>query len=89
MGVEALLRWNNPELGSISPGEFIPIAEETGLIIPISEWVIHQVCEEVKRLHDIWVYELKVSINISGLHFNQSYFVKDVSTIIRQFKYEP
>ena len=89
IGVEALLRWNNPELGSVSPGEFIPIAEETGLIIPISEWVIYQACEEVKRLHDVGYTELKVSINISGLHFNQSDFVKDVSTIIRKANMNP
>ena len=88
-GIEALLRWKHPDLGSISPGEFIPIAEETGLIIPISEWVIHQVCEEVKRLHDVGYNELKVSINISGLHFNQSYFVKDVSEIIRNANMNP
>lgn len=89
IGMEALLRWNNPELGSISPGEFIPIAEETGLIIPISEWVIHQACEEVKRLHELGYNKLKVSINISGLHFNQSNFVKEVSTIIRNANMNP
>ena len=89
IGIEALLRWNNPELGSISPGEFIPIAEETGLIIPISEWVIHQACEEVKRLHDFGYNKLKVSINISGLHFNQNNFVKDVSTIIQNANMNP
>lgn len=88
-GIEALLRWKHPDLGSISPGEFIPIAEETGLIIPISEWVIQQVCKEVKRLHDVGYNELKVSINISGLHFNQSYFVKDVSEIIRNANMNP
>ena len=89
VGVEALLRWNNQELGSISPGEFIPIAEETGLIIPISEWVIRQVCDEVKRIHDIGYTKLKVSINISGLHFNQSSFVKDVCNIIRNANMNP
>lgn len=82
IGIEALLRWHNPELGSLSPNEFIPIAEETGLIIPISEWVIEQACKEVKRLHDEGYNELKVSINISGIHFSQSNFVKDVSRII-------
>ncbi len=89
IGVEALLRWHNPELGSVSPGEFIPIAEETGLIIPISEWVIFQACQEVKRLHDAGYTELKVGINISGLHFNQSDFVKDVSTLIGKANINP
>ena len=89
IGVEALLRWHNSELGSVSPGEFIPIAEETGLIIPISEWVIFQACQEVKRLHDAGYTELKVGINISGLHFNQSDFVKDVSTLIGKANINP
>ena len=89
IGVEALLRWNNQELGFISPGEFIPIAEETGLIIPISEWVIHQVCDEVKRIHDMGYTKLKVSINISGLHFNESSFVKNVCNIIRNRNMNP
>lgn len=89
IGVEALLRWNHPELGSISPNEFIPIAEETGLIISISEWVIHQACHEIKQLHDVGYKHLKVSINISGFHFNQTNFVKHVSSLIRNTKINP
>lgn len=89
IGIEALLRWNNQELGTISPGEFIPIAEESGLIIPISEWVINQACKEIKQLHQVGHNKLKVSINISGLHFNQNKFVKDVCTIIRNANMNP
>lgn len=89
IGVEALLRWKNPELGMISPGEFIPIAEEIGLIIPISEWVISQACEEIKRLHVSGYPNLKVSINVSGLHFNQKQFVKNVTSIIQNTNINP
>ena len=89
IGVEALLRWNNPELGAVSPGEFIHIAEETGLIIPISEWVINQACEEVKRLHVSGYPKLKVGINISGLHFNQNNFVENVNKIIQNTGIDP
>ncbi|MEH6948920.1 EAL domain-containing protein [Bacillus sp. JJ634] len=88
-GVEALLRWHHSELGYISPGEFIPIAEETGLIIPISEWVINQACEEVKRLHVSGYTNLKVGINISGVHFSQSDFSKRVSEIIQNTNINP
>ncbi|MFJ8256322.1 EAL domain-containing protein [Peribacillus asahii] len=88
-GVEALLRWYHSELGYISPGEFIPIAEETGLIIPISEWVINQACEEVKQLHISGHTNLKVGINISGVHFSQSDFLKRVSEIIQNTNINP
>ncbi|MFJ8265010.1 EAL domain-containing protein [Peribacillus asahii] len=88
-GVEALLRWYHSELGYISPGEFIPIAEETGLIISISEWVINQACEEVKRLHISGHTNLKVGINISGVHFSQSDFLKRVSEIIQNTNINP
>lgn len=88
-GIEALLRWNNAEFGVISPAEFIPIAEESGLIIPISEWVIRQACEDVKQLHISRYPKLRIGINISGLHFNQSNFVESVSTIIQDTGINP
>lgn len=88
-GVEALLRWNQEEFGAISPAEFIPIAEETGLIIPISEWVIRQACEDAKRLHLLGFHPLRVSVNISGLHFNQDDFVKNVSSIVQNTNVNP
>lgn len=89
VGVEALLRWNSKELGLISPGEFIPIAEETGLIIPISEWVVNKACEDVKKLHIQGYSNLKVSINISGIHFNQMDFSKKINEIIQNTNINP
>jgi len=69
-GVEALLRWEDPELGMISPAVFIPIAEEYGLIVEISEWVINEACRQAQQ----WVTTLNLpvtmSINISAVHFN-------------------
>ncbi|MFJ7745937.1 EAL domain-containing protein [Peribacillus sp. NPDC097295] len=88
-GVEALLRWNEAELGQVSPAEFIPIAEETGLIIPISQWVIKKACEDVKNLHISGYPNLKVSINISALHFTQENFVKDVISLIENTNINP
>ncbi|WP_449620262.1 putative bifunctional diguanylate cyclase/phosphodiesterase [Robertmurraya sp. Marseille-Q9965] len=81
-GMEALLRWNNDVLGNISPEQFIPLAEETGLIIPISEWVISQACEDIKSIHLNGYANMRVSINISALHFNQDSFVKSVEAIL-------
>jgi diguanylate cyclase (GGDEF)-like protein len=64
-GFEALIRWNHPKRGNIPPGEFIPITEETGLIIPLGEWVIRQACAEASG----WPDELKVSVNVSPVQF--------------------
>ncbi|UZN00827.1 EAL domain-containing protein [Lysinibacillus sp. MHQ-1] len=54
-GLEALVRWNNERLGFVSPGEFIPYAEETGLIIPLSEVILEKACEAVIQMQKIWV----------------------------------
>ncbi|MGE7660829.1 sensor domain-containing protein [Peribacillus sp. NPDC097197] len=89
VGVEALLRWSVPELGQVSPAEFIPIAEETGLIIPISHWVIKQACEEIRKFHISRYPDLKVSINISGLHFTQENFAKEVIGLIQDTNINP
>lgn len=89
VGVEALIRWRQEELGVVSPAQFIPMAEETGLIVPISEWVIKQACEDIMNLHIRGFGHLFVSINISALHFNQDTFVKSIETILDQTNVNP
>ncbi|WP_240338376.1 EAL and GGDEF domain-containing protein [Peribacillus alkalitolerans] len=89
VAVEALLRWNQRELGNISPAEFIPIAEETGQIIPISDWVLTKACEDGKKLHLAGFPNLKIAVNISGLYFNQVDFVQRVSSIIQNTNFVP
>lgn len=69
IGAEALLRWHHPDLGTISPDIFIPIAEETGLIIPISEWLIKTVCNDIKHWHLEAHHNFRVSINLSPRQF--------------------
>jgi diguanylate cyclase (GGDEF)-like protein/PAS domain S-box-containing protein len=74
LGVEALLRWNSPEFGVVMPAAFIPIAEETGLIVPIGEWVLLQSCKEVASLQRTLGVECSVAVNISPRQFQQKDF---------------
>ncbi|MCM5680054.1 PAS domain S-box protein [Schlegelella sp. S2-27] len=64
-GMEALLRWNHPHMGRVSPAQFIPLAEETGLIVPIGEWVLEQACRQTQQWVQALGQELKVSVNLS------------------------
>jgi EAL domain-containing protein (putative c-di-GMP-specific phosphodiesterase class I) len=70
-GVEALLRWQHPELGSISPTEFIPLAEESGLIHPISEWVLRTACAQNSAWHGQGHTSLRMAVNLSALQFSK------------------
>jgi len=78
VGAEALLRWQHPERGSIAPADFIPIAEETGLILPIGQWVLHEACRQVKVWSASPVGTVPVSVNISSHQFSDGSLVKDV-----------
>ncbi len=75
VGMEALLRWNHPKLGRISPAQFIPLAEETGLIVPIGEWAFMTACCEGKALQDELGMDLTVSVNLSPRQFQQKNLV--------------
>jgi PAS domain S-box/diguanylate cyclase (GGDEF) domain len=77
-GLEALIRWNNPEVGLIMPAEFIPVAEETGLIVPIGKWVIDTSCKICARLKKEYRYKLNISVNISGTELKQKEFFDTV-----------
>ncbi len=83
VGVEALLRWTHPTRGAISPADFIPLAEETGLIYPISDWVLREACAQQARwAEDPLTQHLTVSINISGEQFRRTDFVQSIATTI-------
>jgi diguanylate cyclase (GGDEF)-like protein/PAS domain S-box-containing protein len=79
VGVEALLRWKNPALGEVSPARFIPIAESTGLIVPIGTWVLEQVCQQIRSWHEQLGAPVKVAVNLSLRQFHQ----KDLLSVIR------
>ena len=77
-GFEALLRWNHPTRGRVSPAEFIPLAEETGLIVGIGEWVIRQACAEART----WPSDLRVAVNVSPLQFGNKNLVSTVMSAL-------
>jgi diguanylate cyclase (GGDEF)-like protein/PAS domain S-box-containing protein len=85
IGVEALIRWIHPHQGLISPAAFIPLAEESGLILPLGNWVLNTACKQMA----IWAYDkamanLSIAVNVSACQFHQPNFVQEVLTIIEQ-----
>jgi diguanylate cyclase (GGDEF)-like protein/PAS domain S-box-containing protein len=90
LGAEALIRWQHPKLGLVSPMHFIPLAEETGLILPIGQWILETACAQLK----LWeqnenTKELSISVNISPKQFNQADFVIQVQTIVSRHAINP
>jgi diguanylate cyclase (GGDEF)-like protein/PAS domain S-box-containing protein len=76
--VEALVRWHHPELGMIPPNEFIPLAEETGLITSIGYWVLESACRQIKRWHESGFREFSVAVNLSAVQFSQQDLLKKI-----------
>ena len=89
VGFEALLRWNSPKLGRVSPDKFIPIAEESRLIIPIGEWVLITACEFLSRVHEQGFRDCKISVNLSVMQLKQDNFLDTVSELLEQSGIEP
>lgn len=82
-GVEALLRWNHPVRGLVSPAEFIPLAEEIGLIVPLGYWVIHQACEDMRTLDQRGVDPFHIAVNLSFKQFADEKFAQTVANIVK------
>ena len=83
-GVEALVRWQHPDWGMVSPAQFIPLAEETGLIVQIGEWVLRAACEQNKRWRDQGIPPLRVAVNLSARQFAQKTLLSDIARTIAQ-----
>ena len=84
LGLEALLRWNHPERGMIRPDQFISVAEETGLIIPIGKWVVRQACCMSQQLREAGMGNLHVAINLSPKQFSDPDLVASIGTILKE-----
>ncbi|NLK75550.1 MAG: EAL domain-containing protein [Clostridiales bacterium] len=89
IGLEALARIDSEKLGPLSPSEFIPIAEESGLIVKISNWIIREACLFNKKLLDRGITSLVVSVNISSIHLNRPEFIKTISNILDETQLPP
>ncbi|TYP00299.1 PAS domain S-box-containing protein/diguanylate cyclase (GGDEF)-like protein [Geothermobacter ehrlichii] len=88
-GVEALVRWEHPEKGMISPGDFIPLAEETGLIVPMGEWVLRQACRHAVRWRDLGFAPIRMTVNISARQFLKERLIETVLGILAETGLEP
>jgi|GEM_PF-5816263 len=89
VGVEALIRWTDSELGAVSPMEFIPVAEETGLILPIGEWVLNAACSQASLWHESSDLSFVVAVNVSSVQLRQPNFFETVERILRTHNFEP
>jgi diguanylate cyclase (GGDEF)-like protein/PAS domain S-box-containing protein len=89
VGVEALIRWLHPDLGLVSPAEFIPIAEECGLMVPIGQWVLGQACHQAQAWQDIGLAPIRIAVNISAVELRAKDFLKRVGATLAETGLEP
>jgi len=89
-GAEALIRWIHPERGLVSPAQFIPLAEETGLILPIGQWVLESACAQLKAWQqDALTRDLVLSVNVSAKQFRKADFVTQVQAVVQRHAIKP
>ena len=88
-GVEALVRWQHPQLGLVSPAEFIPLAEDNGLIVPIGEWVLRTACRQTREWQEKGLPALRVGVNVSARQFHQQHLAETVLKILEETSLAP
>ena len=88
-GVEALIRWKHPELGMVPPSQFIPVAEETGLIVPIGDWVLETACRQNQAWQKAGYPPVHVAVNIASPHFRQGGLMDSVARALRETGLDP
>jgi EAL domain-containing protein (putative c-di-GMP-specific phosphodiesterase class I) len=89
VGAEALMRWNHPERGFLTPGEFLPFAEENGLIIPISDWMLEAICSDLIEWNVPGVEQIKLSLNLSPQYLDRGDFAKKLKSILKRYNIPP
>ena len=89
VGLEALIRWMHPIRGCLAPMEFIPLAEETGLIVPIGEWVIRTACSQSIKWKKKGIKDLRISVNLSARQFQQPDLVEVITEILNETAWIP
>lgn len=89
VGMEALVRWQHPVLGMLNPSEFVRLAEESGLIIPIGDWVMRTACAQNKSWQDAGLEPMRLSVNFSARQFQQPTFISTVTEILKETKLDP
>ncbi|OGT03875.1 MAG: diguanylate cyclase [Gallionellales bacterium RBG_16_57_15] len=89
IGMEALLRWQSPERGLVAPGEFIPLLEETGLILPVGEWVLRAACKQARAWQQLGLPAFRIAVNLSALQFRQPDLAGVILDIFRECGLDP
>ncbi|HYD97567.1 MAG TPA: EAL domain-containing protein [Noviherbaspirillum sp.] len=89
IGAEALIRWHDQRSGPVSPSQFIPIAEESGLIIPIGEWVLRKACRQNRAWQDAGYEALPIAVNVSAVQFREKHFLEMVARVLEETRLEP
>ncbi|HEY5718650.1 MAG TPA: bifunctional diguanylate cyclase/phosphodiesterase, partial [Motiliproteus sp.] len=89
VGTEALVRWHHPDRGLLYPGEFIPMAEKTGLIVPLGYWVVLQACEDLKQLDSLGIHLKRIGINLSFRQFQDETLVPTIGRIVKRSGIDP
>ena len=89
VGAEALLRWQHPELGAVPPGDFIPVAERNGLILPIGAWVLRQAIGQIRTWMDAGITPPRIAVNLSALQFRQADLAEQIGALLAEYRVPP